>query len=87
LQRRSLTDQVALSTLSVSFEQESKPGSVAPGGFRGGLIAGWNALVDTIEAVVTAAGAAIPWLGIGLVAGVGWWLVRRTRRHREPSDS
>ena len=86
LQRRSLTDQVALSTLSVSFEQERKPGSVAPGGFRGGLIAGWNALVDTVEAVVTAAGAAIPWLGIGLVVGAGWWLVRRLR-HRESSDS
>jgi hypothetical protein len=83
LQRRSLTDQVALSTLSVSFEQESKPGSVAPGGFRGWLIAGWNALVDTVEAVVTAAGAAIPWLGIGLIAGLGWWLVRRARRHRD----
>jgi len=82
LQRRSLTDQVTLSTLSVSFEQERKPGSVAPGGFRGGLIAGWNALVDTVEAVVTAAGAAVPWLGIGLVAGVGWWLVRRVRRRR-----
>lgn len=82
LQRRSLTDQVTLSTLSVSFEQERKPGSVAPGGFRGGLIAGWNALVDTVEAVVTAAGAVIPWLGIGLVVGFGWWLVRRARRRR-----
>jgi hypothetical protein len=80
LQRRSLTDQVALSTLSVSFEQERKPGSVAPGGFRGGLIAGWNALVDTVEAIVTAAGAVVPWLGIGLVVGLGWWLVRRARR-------
>jgi len=80
LQRRSLTDQVALSTLSVSFEQEGKPGAVAPGGFRGGLIKGWNALIDTVNAVVTAAGAAVPWLGIGLVAGLGWWLVRRARR-------
>jgi hypothetical protein len=82
LQRRSLSDQVTLSTLSVSFEQESKPGSVAPGGFRGGLIAGWNALLDTVEAIVTATGAVIPWLGIGLVAGLGWWLVRRARRRR-----
>ncbi|HUS21720.1 MAG TPA: DUF4349 domain-containing protein [Aeromicrobium sp.] len=80
LQRRSLTDQVALSTLSVSFEQEGKPGAVAPGGFRGGLIKGWNALIDTVNAVVTAAGAAVPWLGIGLVAGLGWWLFRRARR-------
>jgi hypothetical protein len=81
LQRRSLTDQVALSTLSVSFEQEGKPGAVAPGGFRGGLIKGWNALIDTVNAIVTAAGAAIPWLGLGLVVGLGWWLVRRVRRH------
>jgi hypothetical protein len=86
LQRRSLTDQVALSTLSVSFEQEGKPGAVAPGGFRGGLIAGWNALIDTVNAIVTAAGAAVPWLGIGAVAGLLWWGVRRARRQKS-SDS
>ena len=80
LQRRSLTDQVALSTLSVSFEQEGKPGAVAPGGFRGGLIAGWNALIDTVNAIVTAAGAAVPWLGVGVVVALGWWVVRRARR-------
>jgi hypothetical protein len=80
LQRRSLSDQVALSTLSVSFVQEGKPGAVAPGGFRGGLITGWNALIDTVNAIVTAAGAAVPWLGIGLVAGLLWWSVRRARR-------
>ena len=82
LQRRSLTDQVTLSTLSVSFEQEGRPGSVAPDGFRGGLIKGWNALIDTVNAIVTAAGAVVPWLGIGLIAGLGWWVVRRLR-HRE----
>lgn len=80
LQRRSLDDQVALSTISVAFVQESKPGSVAPGGFRGGLVAGWNALVDTVNAIVTAAGAAIPWLGIAAAAGLLWWGIRRGRR-------
>jgi hypothetical protein len=73
---------VALSTLSVSFEQEGKPGAVAPGGFRGGLIKGWNALIDTVNAIVTAAGAAVPWLGIGLVAALLWWGIRRARRSR-----
>lgn len=80
LQRRSLDDQVALSSMSVSFEQEGKPGTVAPGGFRGGLITGWNALVDTVNAVVTAAGAVVPWLGIGAVGGLIWWGIRRARR-------
>lgn len=82
LQRRSLDDQVALSSLSVSFVQESAPGSVAPGGFRGGLIAGWNALVDTVEAIVTAAGAAVPWLGVLAITGLVWWGVRRARRRK-----
>ncbi len=80
LQRRSLSDQVSLSSISVDFVQENKPGSVAPGGFRGGLVHGWNALVATVNAVVTAAGAAIPWLGIGAVLGLVWWGVRRARR-------
>jgi hypothetical protein len=84
LQRRSLDDQVSLSTLSVSFTQESKPGTVAPGGFRGGLVTGWNALVDTVNAVVTAAGAAVPWLGIGAVVGLLWWGIRRARKDRRP---
>jgi hypothetical protein len=82
LQRRSLTDQVALSTLAVDFEQEGKPGAVAPGGFRGGLVKGWNALIDTVNAVVTAAGAAVPWLGIALIASLAWWIVRRARRRQ-----
>ncbi len=80
LQRRSLSDQVALSTLSVSFEQEGKPGAVAPGGFRGGLVKGWNALVDTVNAIVTGAGAIVPWLGVAALAGLLWWGVRRIRR-------
>ncbi|HUP99426.1 MAG TPA: DUF4349 domain-containing protein [Aeromicrobium sp.] len=82
LQRRSLNDQVALSTIEVSFVQEAKPGTVAPGGFRGGLVKGWNALVDTVNAVVTAAGALIPWLGIAAIVALLWWGVRRARRRR-----
>ncbi|MFL6089705.1 MAG: DUF4349 domain-containing protein [Aeromicrobium sp.] len=80
LQRRSLNDQVSLSTISVSFMQDAKPGAVAPGGFRGGLVKGWNALVDTVNAIVTAAGAAVPWLGIAGAVALAWWGVRRARR-------
>jgi hypothetical protein len=80
LQRRSLNDQVSLSTISVQFVQKDQPGAVAPGGFRGGLVKGWNALVDTVNAVVTAAGAAVPWLAIGVAAGLLWWGIRRARR-------
>lgn len=82
VQRRSLSDQVSLSTINVSFVQESKPGAVTPGGFRGGLVKGWNALVDTVNSVVTAAGVLVPWLVIGGGLGLAWWIVRRVRRRR-----
>jgi hypothetical protein len=80
VQRRSLSDQVSLSTINVSFVQENKPGAVTPGGFRGGLVKGWNALVDTVNSVVTAAGVLVPWLVIGGGLGLVWWIVRRARR-------
>jgi hypothetical protein len=82
VQRRSLSDQVALSSIDVSFIQESKPGAVTPGGFKGGLIKGWNSLVDTVNSVVTAAGVLVPWLVIGGGLGLAWWIVRRVR-HRQ----
>lgn len=81
VQRRSLSDQVSLSTIDVSFVQESKPGAVAPGGFLGGLIKGWNSVVDTVNSVVTAAGVLVPWLAIAGGLGLVWWIVRRVR-HR-----
>lgn len=80
VQRRSLSDQVTLSTIDVSFVQESKPGSVAPGGFRGGLVKGWNSVVDTVNSVVTAAGVVVPWLAIAGGLGLAWWIIRRARR-------
>jgi hypothetical protein len=80
VQRRSLSDQVTLSTIDVSFVQESKPGAVAPGGFFGGLVKGWNSVIDTVNSVVTAAGVLVPWLAIAGGLGLVWWIVRRVRR-------
>jgi len=80
VQRRSLSDQVTLSTIDVSFVQETKPGAVAPGGFLGGLVKGWNSVVDTVNSLVTAVGVLLPWLAIAGGLGVVWWVVRRVRR-------
>lgn len=84
-ERRSLTDQVSLSSIHVTFTQRDRAGAVEPDGFAGGVVKGWNALVDTVNAVVTALGVLAPWLGVALVLGVAWWITRRLR-HRPTVD-
>lgn len=79
-ERRSLSGQVELASLSVGFAQREQAGAVAGDGFFGGLVTGWNALVATVNAIVTALGALAPWLGLAALIAVGWWLVRRARR-------
>jgi hypothetical protein len=78
-QRTALSGQVELSTLSVDFAQKESS-SVDPGGFRGGLEDGWDALVDVVNGIVSLAGVLLPWLGVLLVAGLAWLGVRRVRR-------
>lgn len=79
-QRTALTGQVELATLSVDFSQKEATSSVDPGGFRGGLEDGWNALVDVVNGIVSLAGVLLPWLGVLLVATLAWLAVRRVRR-------
>jgi hypothetical protein len=79
-QRKSLTDQVELSTLHVELIQKGSASSVSPGGFEGGLTKGWDALVDTVNGIVALAGVLLPWLGVLVVVWVVWHLVRRGRR-------
>lgn len=79
-QRAALGDQVALSTIDVSFTATESAASVEPDGFLGGLRTGWNSVVETVNGVVTAAGVAVPWLAIVLVLGTGAWALARRRR-------
>ncbi|WP_286929278.1 MULTISPECIES: DUF4349 domain-containing protein [Aeromicrobium] len=85
-QRRALRDETSLATIDVSVVARDAARSVDPGdGFVGGLTRGWNALVDTVDALVTAVGVAVPWLlPLGLVAAVALafrrWRARRDER-------
>jgi hypothetical protein len=64
-ERNRLSDEVAMSTLHVEIVAESSPAAQAqPGGFLGGLSAGWSALVMTFNVVVLVLGAIIPWLAL-----------------------
>lgn len=86
-QRDQLAEQVALSTLTVSLTvpvagvvQESAD----PGGFAGGLAAGWDALVAVLGGLLVVLGAVLPWAALAaLVLGAGL-LVRQAVRRRQP---
>ncbi len=79
-QRKALSDQVSLSTLHVELVQKGSASSVSPGGFQGGLIKGWDALVDTVNGIVSLAGVLLPWFAVALVGWVLWRVARRVSR-------
>lgn len=74
-ERNRLSDEVAMSTLRVEIVPEGTLAAQAqPGGFLGGLSAGWSSLVSTFNVVVLVLGAMIPWLalvGVLLLVVVG----------------
>ncbi|KQV75609.1 hypothetical protein ASC61_11680 [Aeromicrobium sp. Root344] len=78
-QRKQIADQVSLSTLSIDLSQKARADSVEPGGFKGGLTDGWNALVSTVNNVVEVAGVLLPWLAIVIVLYGAYRLVARRR--------
>jgi hypothetical protein len=79
-ERKGIADQVSLSTLSIDLSQAARPDSVEPGGFKGGLTDGWNALVSTVNYVVEVAGTLLPWAAIMLALYGAYRLVSRRRR-------
>lgn len=80
-QRKAIGEQTALATIDVTLSETTPAGTVNPGGFRGGLIAGWNSLVSLVNMGVTAFGFLLPWLVPALMLGLGvcWWIRRRRR--------
>lgn len=80
-----LSDQVAMSTISVSLRTPtpSEVDDPGPGGFRGGLESGWDAALAAASAVLAVAGFVVPFLPVAAVAGVGGVIaLRRHRGHR-----
>ncbi|MFV0252335.1 MAG: DUF4349 domain-containing protein [Beutenbergiaceae bacterium] len=84
-QRAYLSDQVAMSTLTVSLETEYAP-TQPRGGLLGGLEQGWNSLVGFGAGLLLVLGVLIPWLivlGVPVAAIV--WFVRRRRNRPTPA--
>lgn len=85
-ERNRLSDEVAMSTLHVEIVAESSPAAQArPGGFLGGLSAGWSALVTTFNVVVLVLGAIIPWLALAGVVLLVVVAVRKQIAKRRPA--
>lgn len=86
-QLAALDDQVAMSSLQVQLTTAAAPTSADPAGFADGLLAGWNGLVVSLNALVIAVGFLIPWLAIAGVVVLIVWLIRRTRRSRRAAHT
>lgn len=83
-QLTALEDQVAMSSLQVQLTPEAAATTPEPDGFGAGLIAGWNGLIVSLNALVVTAGFLLPWLVVaGLVLLVVVMIRRRRRRTRE----
>ena len=82
-QRRYLSEQVDLSTITVDFGSEDDAPIDEPEGFLEGLVAGWNALVGFLGAALIAFGVSLPWLAaVAVLALVVLLIVRALRRSR-----
>jgi hypothetical protein len=90
-QRVYLSEQVALSTVTVNLST-ADPAPTPAEGFLGGLQRGWESLLSALRGAVVATGVAVPWLGFLLVVSVALVVVvralaRRGRSTQPPQDT
>jgi len=81
-QLAALDDQVVMSSLQVQLTKATAPSTADPAGFGDGLLAGWNGLVVSLNALVIAVGFLLPWLAVAAVVVLVVWLIRLSRRTR-----
>jgi hypothetical protein len=92
-QRADLSDRVAMSTLEVTVTADkAAAAALSPSpGFRGGLEAGWHALVATGRVVAVTLGAVLPWLVVGgvlfVVGRAAYRGVLRVLARRSPAEA
>ncbi|MFF5626606.1 DUF4349 domain-containing protein [Microbacterium sp. NPDC012755] len=82
-QSRSLEDQVAMSTITLSLMSEYVPVETAPKDFGDALTIGWDGFVAFWGAMLIGIGVALPWLVLlAAIAAVVILLVIRSRRRQ-----
>ncbi|MGF0315229.1 DUF4349 domain-containing protein [Nocardia fluminea] len=90
-QKRSLDDQVALSTLTITLTADEKNAPGDPDNFWDGIVSGWHSLIDWLQDAIVFVGKAVPWLGFLAVLGgllyAALRLLRRRRRTGAPAPT
>lgn len=92
-QQAYLSDQTSMSTITVHLERTPekappKKESEDQAGFVAGLDAGWDTLKTLGTGLATASGALLPFLVVGLVLALPFWLlVLPALRRRRPADA
>lgn len=82
-EKRSLDDQVAMSTIELSFNSEADAPVDTPDTFVTGLLTGWESFVAFVGGLLVVVGVLIPWLVFfGVLALVAVVVVRVVRRRR-----
>ena len=82
-QQRTLSEQVASATLTISIVQPSAVPAVGPDDFVSGFAAGFDGLVRTGAGATVVLGVVAPWLiALGVLGGVTAAVLRAVRRRR-----
>jgi len=90
-QKRSLDDQIDLSTISLTLQTPAAVAGELPGDFLGGLSAGWSGFVAFLNGLIVVIGVLLPWLIFlgGFSLGVTFlirWILRRRSKPAVPTD-
>lgn len=79
-QRDFLGDQTVFATLSISVITPADATPADPDGFLDGVERGWLSVLAFFAGVVVWAGVLVPWIGLGALAIVAIWIIRRVVR-------
>lgn len=88
-QKRSLDDQVQLSTVSLSLVSEQDTPAETPDTFWTGLVTGWNTFVGFVGVALVVIGVLIPWIiAAGVVTAIVlvWVKLAKTRKARKTAQ-
>jgi hypothetical protein len=86
-QKRYLSDQVAMSTISLYLRSDAEAPPVEPDTFWSGLGAGWDAFVGFWAGLLVVLGVMLPWLVTLAVIALVIVLVLRARRRRDAATT
>ena len=88
-EKRSLDDQVSMSTIEVSFTSEAVAPVDTPDTFLSGIVTGWESFVAFIGGLLVVVGVLIPWLVFAALLGgivIVILKVRKLRKVTAPAE-